>query len=380
MNLTLNQQTLTEYYIAAFGRVPDQGGLDYWTGRLEGTIANQSQLTVEQIRDAFFDRNIPEVAQRFPINVTNEELVTSIYQNIFSREADVGGLNYWIGRLEGTIKDNDNNFLPALGENELLTYMLAAAKEADNDALTLANKLEITDYFLNTIPIDMQNDKNIEIVDLDAVSNFIDSISSTKITIDAILHNDIKILSPLNMSEVEKLYNLAVAAEVGLLDSDIDFIYNDEISWRDNYIKYQVQGIDFEDTINTTAIIDMSSPVTGNLQYKSDKDWFKVDLELGKDYKINLEGIDTSKGTLYDPYLYGLYDSNGNLINTNNQGNHIITTNDDNGPYTSNNGYPNYNASVTLTDATQDATYFVSVGAFSNNYTGTYTLSIVEIA
>ena len=91
-----------------------------------------------------------------------------------------------------------------------------------------------------------------------------------------------------------------------------------------------------------------------------DEDWFSVELVAGRTYVFDLEGADTSAGTLADPYLVGIYDSGGGLI--------FGTSNDDNGA--------NRNSRVEYTP-TQGGTHYVSAGAFGNN-TGSYTLSMEE--
>jgi len=140
MAFTQNQSIVAEYYIAALGRVPEVSGLDYWVGRLEGTISGETQLTEEEITEQFFNREIAEVASRFPENQTTEEFVTSVYANVFGREADEGGLIYWSGRLTG---ENDSG-QAALTQNNLLKEMLLIAKNTGNeiDGEYLQSKLE----------------------------------------------------------------------------------------------------------------------------------------------------------------------------------------------------------------------------------------------
>ena len=75
-------------------------------------------------------------------------------------------------------------------------------------------------------------------------------------------------------------------------------------------------------------------------------------------YIVNMQGSHSDKGTLSDTYIYGIYDSNGTLING--------TSNDDyNGTLES---------QVTFTP-TEDGTYYISAGAYAD-LIGTYTLSI----
>ena len=111
------------------------------------------------------------------------------------------------------------------------------------------------------------------------------------------------------------------------------------------------------DTAGTVAV---GGSATGEIEFRGDRDWFAVTLDAGKTYLIDLEGSRTSAGTLFDPYLRGLYDAAGNRISG--------TTNDDGGT--------GRNSRVAFTP-TEDATYYVSAGAWGSR-TGTYTLSVEE--
>ena len=74
---------------------------------------------------------------------------------------------------------------------------------------------------------------------------------------------------------------------------------------------------------STNAQVLVNSSVTSQIDYTGDQDWFAVSLRSGVTYQIDLEGVSTSAGTLSDPYLAGIYDSNGKLKSN--------TTNDDGG-------------------------------------------------
>lgn len=170
MTFSANEMLIAEYYIAAFGRTPDQGGLDYWVSEYES-----GNRTLEEIRDIFtMDKNLPEVAARFPVDGTTEEFVTSIYVNVLGRQPDQGGLDYWLDRVNAD--ESAENYIPL---NELLTHMLDAAKSAENDAATLSNKLAAAEYMLtnaaeyNPISVDTVND---DISTLNAITDIIDNI------------------------------------------------------------------------------------------------------------------------------------------------------------------------------------------------------------
>ena len=115
---------------------------------------------------------------------------------------------------------------------------------------------------------------------------------------------------------------------------------------------------------NTTCEVDVGGSVTGNIDTTDDEDWFKVVLEAGKTYQIDLKGVDGGGGTLTDPELNDIRDSSGNTI--------ADTGNDD---VDADNDF--LDSQIIFTPTTADAYYLVAAGV--NPSTGTYTLSVRDI-
>ena len=111
----------------------------------------------------------------------------------------------------------------------------------------------------------------------------------------------------------------------------------------------------------TTGTVAVGGSAKGNIDIPGDQDWFAVDLEAGKTYRFDLEGLRTSSGTLHDPYLRGIHDADGEWI--------ADTADDDGGK--------GLNSRVYFTP-NEDATYYVAAGAVWS-YPGTYTLSVTEL-
>ena len=117
--------------------------------------------------------------------------------------------------------------------------------------------------------------------------------------------------------------------------------------------------LDLAANTGTAGTVAVGGSVTSELVAANDQDWFAVTLEAGRTYHFDLEGSPTGAGTLSDPYLRGIYDSDGTII--------AGTTDDDGGT--------GYNSRVTFTPTTS-GTYYVSAGAYGSN-TGAYKLSVV---
>ena len=120
-------------------------------------------------------------------------------------------------------------------------------------------------------------------------------------------------------------------------------------------------GTDFPASTATTGEVDVGGWVTGNSTPPNDRDWFKVELEADKTYQIDLEGAETGRGTMDDPYLRGIYDAGGSKIPN--------TDADDGGE--------GVNSRLIFTP-TATGTYYLQASEFDNGR-GSYTLSVREI-
>ena len=120
---------------------------------------------------------------------------------------------------------------------------------------------------------------------------------------------------------------------------------------------------DFPETTSTTGRVEVGASATGNIETGTDRDWFKVVLEAGKFYRIDLEG-EVGGGTLEDPYLRNIRDSSGTEISG--------TENDD-----IHGG--NSDSRVVFRPTAAGAYYLVASGYGGANDTGTYTLSLTEL-
>ena len=103
------------FYNAAFNRFPDSDGLEYWIEK-NGSGEN----TERQVAESFLGSN--EFKEKYGENISNEQYVKTLYQNILDREEDTEGYNYWVGQLNNGVEDR----------SELL---LGFAESAENKAL-----------------------------------------------------------------------------------------------------------------------------------------------------------------------------------------------------------------------------------------------------
>ena len=127
---------------------------------------------------------------------------------------------------------------------------------------------------------------------------------------------------------------------------------------------------DFAVGTGTSGMVEVGGSVGGEIEYERDRDWFAVTLEAGRLYRIDLEGYDSESGTLYDPYLLGVYDATGT---------HLPGTVDDDSGKGAN--------SQRFVMVETDGTYYVGASAVGERYIpddpedrlGTYRLSVKDV-
>lgn len=106
----------------------------------------------------------------------------------------------------------------------------------------------------------------------------------------------------------------------------------------------------------TDASVEADTPVEGALEFRGDRDWYRVTLAAGEIYDITLEGADGGELTLSDPFLF-IFDANGNEIGF-----------DDD-------GLGGFDAGLFFEPA-YTGTYFIGAAAYEDNGLGSYRLTV----
>jgi hypothetical protein len=135
-------ENFIELYIAYFNRAPDAVGLNFWgTAFANGTsLAESAALFVTQ----------DETIAAYPSDLSNSELVETIYENVLGRIPDQDGFDFWVGELDSGRIGRDIAILgildgakadpPTDATQEFIDQQLA-------DRAYLANKTDIGAYF-----------------------------------------------------------------------------------------------------------------------------------------------------------------------------------------------------------------------------------------
>ncbi len=147
--LTLTAGTAQMAYVAYYGRPADAdvGAENFWDGVLRRSNVSYSPRGGDPLtgqEEVVYDRIInnfgnSDEANRLFGGLTNAQRVNLVYNNAFGRDAEQGGLDYWVPRL------ND-------GRVTLAEFALKIALGAQNqDVIALRNKIESARRFSGSI-------------------------------------------------------------------------------------------------------------------------------------------------------------------------------------------------------------------------------------
>ena len=71
---------------------------------------------------------------------------------------------------------------------------------------------------------------------------------------------------------------------------------------------------DHPDNATSQGAVELDGSVSGEIEEPGDEDWFAMELEAGKSYRLDLAGASSGAGTLVDPHLWGLYNERGGYV------------------------------------------------------------------
>ncbi len=129
-----SKEIMQEMYVAYYGRPAEPAGLQYWADRLSAD-SNLDDILAAFGTSAEYNDNYGQL--------TNAELIKGLYQQMFNRDPDPSGLEFYTNRLES-------------GEASLASIAKQIADGALNsDAETLDNKVALASKYSNGLPDDL---------------------------------------------------------------------------------------------------------------------------------------------------------------------------------------------------------------------------------
>jgi hypothetical protein len=340
-------------YIAYYGRPADPAGLSFWIDRLEQAAGDLGAI----IED--FGNSI-EFVERFG-NLTNQQLIVQVYQQLLGRSPDPAGSAFYLSKL-------DNN------EISLQTFTLDVLFGATGaDVATINNKLVVANFFTDNVDRSefeyagsmAAEQASALISDVNWVDDPVELVASARDFFDAFdrsLPSDIGALPvggvalgrlevpsdedwfattlqanttylfTLSSDELETPYLRLRDSDGSSLESD--FQSSDEAAAVIGFTPLQA-GIfyleasdlgddatgayslavsesgttdDYADDESTTGTIAVGASVSGTIEVPADRDWFTTTLEANTTYLFTLSSDD-----LETPYLR-LRDSDGSSL------------------------------------------------------------------
>ena len=85
-------------YNTAFSRFPDVDGLKYWINNFE-----TGKDDIRAVASSFLLSE--EFNLKYGENLSDEDYITRLYQNIFNRNPDESGFEYWLNNLKDGIEE-----------------------------------------------------------------------------------------------------------------------------------------------------------------------------------------------------------------------------------------------------------------------------------
>ena len=85
-------------YTAAFGRKPDDDGLQFWIA-----VLNDPLVSYKDVSRSFVES--PEFSAIAPPESSSDIFTTALYQNVLGREPDASGLGFWMNQLDSGLQD-----------------------------------------------------------------------------------------------------------------------------------------------------------------------------------------------------------------------------------------------------------------------------------
>ena len=156
------ENLVQQYYVGFYGRPADKEGLDYWTAKVD-----EANGDFTEIQDAF--ANSAEY-ENFVLTDADgeqrsyEELVNFIYNNLFGRDAEEEGLNYYVEGLE------DGTFtLVSIVQN-----IIDGAEAGSTDKAVFQNRLQVAQSFTDGVYDNFKSYQAEDILDARGVLYLVD--------------------------------------------------------------------------------------------------------------------------------------------------------------------------------------------------------------
>lgn len=208
------KEEVAKLYVATFNRAPDSAGLNYWT--------NDSGLKLSEIAQSFFDQE--ETQLLYPASTTNRSFIASVYQNLFNRNPDSDGWDYWEEQLN----------IEAFSKNRFIEAIINGA--LGTDAIMLENKTEVGVAFADNGLNDSEQAKQI-------MSTITHESASVTLALEFIAGENVNLIPILNEATIENYLNAINQARTMQQDCGSRGVFpaTHTLTWNDKLYKAAYQ-------------------------------------------------------------------------------------------------------------------------------------------
>jgi hypothetical protein len=113
--IVAEEAQLYRSYFGAMGRLPDEGGYNWWLGEIQA-----GRHTLESMAAGFVDSSEFKALSDTDNSgaISNEEFILHMYNGVFGRDPDAEGLAWWVGQLDTQAKTQPDAFINMTQSNE----------------------------------------------------------------------------------------------------------------------------------------------------------------------------------------------------------------------------------------------------------------------
>ena len=113
--IVAEEAQLYRSYFGAMGRLPDEGGYNWWLGEIQA-----GRHTLESMAAGFVDSSEFKALSDTDNSgaISNEEFILHMYNGVFGRDPDAEGLAWWVGQLDAGTKTQPDAFISMTQSNE----------------------------------------------------------------------------------------------------------------------------------------------------------------------------------------------------------------------------------------------------------------------
>jgi len=133
MATTIYTEAIQKLYVAYFNRPADFDGLAYWNGVVEAAKGDTTAVSAAFAAEAEYKTEYS--------GMSNADIVNKVYKNLFGRDAEAAGKNYWADLLDKK----------AITIDQVVTQIAAGAQGSDAEAYE--NKVIAATAFTNALDL-----------------------------------------------------------------------------------------------------------------------------------------------------------------------------------------------------------------------------------